>query len=293
MKQQMEEESINYNELVFKKGSPITTSDMKNDFITEEMILLPLYKKININNKLVNYKFFPYNDLRVECYCDKCKCRRIFSFENSKHAYITFGMGSHQNTVEEELKEMDYFTLRAQGDCNHKMLIILWKIDENTVMKIGQTPSIYDLDEHINNKKFLKILGEEYKGYYKSACSLYSFNTCIGALTYLRRIFEKLLIDTYYENDSELNIEFNEFKSKRMEDKVKCLKKYLPNIVSAQGFNSIYTKLSDGIHNLSEEECQIIFPVLKDAIEEILTEKIELIEKKKRIEDISNKLMKL
>ena len=134
MKKENEEESVNYNDLKFKKESLVTVANMKNDFITEEMLMLPLYKKIDINNKLVSYRFFPYNDLRVECYCDKCKCRRIFSFENSKHAYIAWSMESHQNTVEEELKNIDYFTLRAKGDCNHKMLVVFWKINENTIM---------------------------------------------------------------------------------------------------------------------------------------------------------------
>ena len=289
----IEKESVNYEELVFKKRAQITVQDMKNNFITDELLIVPLYKKININSKLVNYKFFPYDDLRVEGYCNKCKCKRIFSFENSNHAHIAFGIGEHQNTVEDELRNIDYFTLRAQGDCKHKMLIVFWKINETTIMKVGQVPSIYDMDENINNKVFLKMLGDEYEGYYKSACSLYSFNTCIGALIYLRRIFEKLLIDTFNENISNLKITWEEFKGKKMEEKVKCLKQYLPNIVSSQGFNTIYTKLSDGIHNLSEEECQVIFPVLKDGIEEILIGKIETIEKQKRIEDISKKLMKL
>ena len=38
--------------------------------------------------------------------------------------------------------------------------------------------------------------------------------------------------------------------------------------------NQIYSKISDGIHNLSEEECQIIFPILKCALEEILIQKL-------------------
>lgn len=287
----IEKESVNYEDIVFKRKSPITVKDMNNEFITEELLLTPLYKKINIDSKLANYRFFPYDDLRVEGYCNKCKCRRIFSFQNSEHAYI--GMGMNQNTVEDELHCIDYFTLRAQGDCKHNMLIVFWKIDENTIMKVGQVPSIYDMNEKINNKSFLKVLGDEYEGYYKSACSLYSFNTCIGALTYLRRIFEKILADTFNENVSSLGITLEDFKIKKIKEKVKLLKQYLPNIVSSQGFNSIYTKLSDGIHNLSEEECQVIFPVLKDGIEEILIQKIEIIEKQKRIEEISNKLMKL
>lgn len=47
------------------------------------------------------------------------------------------------------------------------MIIHFMKIDEETIMKIEQLPSIYDLNENINNKKFLKLLGNEYANYYK------------------------------------------------------------------------------------------------------------------------------
>lgn len=109
---------------------------------------------------------------------------------------------------------MDYFTFRAVADCGHKLIMCFWKIDENTIMKIGQNPSIYDMDENINNKKFLNLLDEEDKNYYKKACSLYSFDTCIGAMVYLRRIFEKLLIDTFNMNKEKMNIREDEFKKK-------------------------------------------------------------------------------
>ena len=157
-------------------------------------------------------------------------------------------------------------------------------------MKIGQYPSIYELNEEINNKKFIKMLGDEYAGYYRNACSLYSFNTCIGAMIYLRRIFEKILLDTYEEQKENIDIKLADFKKLRMEDKLKQLKEYLPDILFEQGFNVIYTKISDGVHNLTENECQEIFPILKTAIEEILIDKLEFQEKQKRRTEISNKI---
>ncbi len=60
-----------------------------------------------------------------------------------------------------------------------------------------------------------------------------------------------------------------------------------------QGFNKIYTKISDGIYNLTEEECFNIFPILKDEIEEILINRLEEQDKEKRREEISTKLNNL
>lgn len=79
----------------------------------------------------------------------------------------------------------------------------------------------------------------------------------------------------------------------KMKEKVNEIKNYLPQIMQEQGFNTIYAKISDGIHNLSEEECSTIFPVLKEGIEEILIERLEEENKEKRRKEISNKLNNL
>lgn len=129
----------------------------------------------------------------------------------------------------------------------------------------------------INNKPFIRELGTEYSSYYKTA--LNSFNSNIGVMTYLRRIFEKLLLDCFNENESKIDVTKEEFIKLRMEEKLNKLKDFLPKIIFESGYNKIYTKISDGIHNLSEEECEILFIPLRMAIEEILIEKIELKDK--------------
>lgn len=294
MEQHKESETITYKNIKFKQESwPKFGNNIENNFITEELLKIPLYKKIQIDEKLPSYEFFPYNDVRVESYCSKCKRRRIFSFENSSLAHVEWGQITEGNRVGKILENLDYFTLRAMADCGHELLVCLRKIDKNKIMKIGQYPSIYDMDENINNKSFLKLLDEDDASYYKKACSLYSFDTCIGAMVYLRRIFEKLLIDSFNMNKENISINEEEFKKKRVEEKVKILKKYLPDILQEEGFNKIYTKISNGIHNLSENECQTIFTILKEAIEEILIEKIQTKERKKRISEISKNLLNI
>lgn len=295
------EESYDYSEMKFKEKYDFYTSHIKNDFVTEEMLLEPLYKKIHIDKATKAYNFFPCNDVRVECYCKECNSRRIFSFNNSEIAFACLlaesTPGSSTNIPHDSLESVfstiDFFTFHAMADCQHKMIIHFMKIDNETIMKIGQIPSIYDLNENINNKKFLKILGKEYAEYYKSACSLYSFSTYIGALIYLRRIFEKILIDVFKENIENIQIDFDTFKKERMEDKIKILKPYLPSIMFNQGFNTIYTKISDGVHNLTEEECSNMFLVLKMGIEEILTKKMEMDEEKNRIKDLEKQLQNI
>ena len=52
-------ESYNYSEMEFKKKHDFDPSIAKNDFITEKMLLEPLYKKIHIDKKMKAYNFFP------------------------------------------------------------------------------------------------------------------------------------------------------------------------------------------------------------------------------------------
>lgn len=264
----------------------------KNEFINEKLVLYPLYKKINIADSIWTRNILPCKDFRLELYCNKCKKRRIFSFEDSKYCSGSWEFGQLNFLGMVQKYNIDYFNITAISDCGHE-LIMTFKTMDNTVIKVGQYPSIYDMNENINNKKFLKQLDNEYEDYYKKACSLYSFDSCIGALTYLRRIFEKLLLETFRENETKIDIEFEIFKKERMEEKIKILRKYLPDIMQEQGFNQIYIKISDGIHNLNEEECANIFDALKFGIEEILTEKMEYKEKLERKKEIARNLQNM
>jgi len=284
-------ENVNYDELCFK----VKTKDgfgLSNDFFNEDIMLYPLYKKIKIDGDAKTCDIFPYNDYRLELFCPTCKKRRIFSFQNSTFVNIAWMPNGDQycESVKDFLFKSDYFSIRAKADCKHNLLVIFKKIDSATIMKIGQSPSIYELNEEINNKSFLKMLGEEHISYYRNACSLYSFNTCIGAMVYLRRIFEKILLDTYNEKQESIGISLYDFKRLRMEEKINKLKDFLPDILFEQGFNSIYTKISDGVHNLSEDECQEMFLILKNAIEEVLIDKLEMQEREKRRKELSNKI---
>lgn len=284
---------INFNKFSFSNG----IDEEYNKFITEKLILTPLYKKIKDMPKSVLISF-PIDNKKIELYCNQCRKRRIYTFATIGMDYYMIESGPHfANDTEigysKLIKDNEYFYFIAKADCGHNLIILFKIIDENTIIKVGQSPSIYDMNEEINNKSFLKELGEEYASYYKTACSLNSFNNNIGAMTYLRRIFEKILLDCFISNKSNIEIEQEEFLKLRMDEKLSKLKSFLPSIIFDNGYNKIYTKVSDGIHNLSEEECEHLFLPLRMAIEEILIEKIELKNKKIRQEKLGKELQNI
>jgi hypothetical protein len=262
------------------------SSKNNEHLITNELIIKPLYKKIEVHGTVKNVLLC--HELKLELYCPNCGIRRIFTFKTNA-SRDTIDYSQNIPWSEHVTKTIThFFTFYAVADCGHQ-LTIHFRVDSTThVEKIGQYPSIYEMNEQISNKSFLNKFGQEYRDYYIKACSLNSFNSNIGAMTYLRRIFEKLLIDTFNEYHEKKG--FEAFTRKRMEDKVIYLKANLPTLLFEQGFNVLYQRISDGIHNLSEEQCEENFLMLKTAIEEILIEKLEAEEKKARLSSIQKQL---
>ena len=146
--------------------------------------------------------------------------------------------------------------------------------------KVGQYPSLADLSLGEIGKKYAKHMDREDMQEFKKAIGLAAHGVGAGSFVYLRRIFEKLIDETYQANHDELEATEEEFLKQRMDDKVETLKKYLPpQLVSMK---KIYSILSDGVHNLSEVDCLALFPALKLSIELILEQKIEEDAKKQR-----------
>lgn len=166
-------------------------------------------------------------------------------------------------------------------------------------MKTGQYPSILDFDNTL--KAYSKILKD--KSIAKeifNAEKLKTQNMGVGAFLYLRRIFEKLIIEKYEQTKLENNIDEKTFRAADTKDKVDLLHKkgllpdYMANTVAF-----VYPILSKGLHQLEEEECNSYYPTLREAILLILKEKADL-EKdeklkkanKKELNDIHSKFPK-
>lgn len=159
------------------------------------------------------------------------------------------------------------------------------------IKKVGQCYSIADYQNH-DIKKYRKVLGPKMYKEFSKGVGLFSHGVGIGSFVYLRRIVEKFVIQEAY-NKEKLQQEFNdeEFQKSRIKKKIHLLKNSLPDFLVNN--KTLYSILSKGIHELSENECLEIFPVMKTAIEYILDEikaKKELEEKKQKLSEQINKI---
>lgn len=165
------------------------------------------------------------------------------------------------------------------------------------VRKIGQKPPW-----EINiNKSLEKALGTKSK-IYKNGLVCESQSYGIGAYAYFRRITEEI-IDELLESINELIDETNQSdyvaalqkvkKTRVTEEKIKLVEDLLPSTLQPDGYNplkALYSALSDGLHNKSDEECL----EKAEAIREILVYLLEQIEShKQKSKRFSEKMKKL
>ncbi len=188
--------------------------------------------------------------------------------------------------------EIGFFliTLKCKRKDNDILRFIVLR-NREIVMKIGQLPSLADLQFAEIGKKYDKVLPAEDLKNLKKAIGLVSHGAGAGSFVYLRRIFEKLILETYTNNASSTKVNVSDFKKQRMMDKVETLKDFLPSqLVEMKG---VYSILSKGVHELTEEECLRYFAPIKLSIELILDQKIEEAKKSEKDAMVKKQLQQI
>lgn len=238
-------------------------------------------------------------NVKISAYCKECKQERVFSMKPIEYYFETGPEGNEKISCAslgeeiELLQNMIFSTkVRQENSSVEEWKWINWQIadttrlmkleyicsmneehhldyivlaTDNSMMKIGQYPSIADMTfpeldayKHMISKEDRKELG--------TAIGLFASGVGAGSYVYLRRILERLV---YQAKEAAADAIDNEmFEQARVAEKIKMLEGYLPDILVKN--TTIYGILSKGIHELSEEECRKYFPVVKECIYQIL-----------------------
>lgn len=210
-----------------------------------------------------------------------------------KNGFTGRAMGEKEGLIK-GLEEIGFFTRvftcpRPGSDKNHSH-IFHFKVQNGKILKVGQYPSIADLNKK-ELKKYRKLNDNIYEELNR-AVGLASHGIGVGSFVYLRRIIEKHILkprlDQMIDNQEikEEDINRIDFKSK-----ISVAKKNLPEFLVNNP--KLYSVLSKGIHELDEEECKQFFPLLRSSIEIILDQEIEEMERKKKYKELSDQLNKL
>lgn len=156
---------------------------------------------------------------------------------------------------------------------------------EGTIVKFGQYPSHADLQSK-DLKKHKGVVDQIDISEINRAMGLASVGVSIGAFVYFRRVFERFVLKSFERAQLELTPE--EFASKRMAQKIEVLENNLPKFIYEN--REIYSILSKGIHELSEQQCAALYDLMHESIFMILDEEKERVTKEERAKKISASL---
>ena len=166
-------------------------------------------------------------------------------------------------------------------------ILIFHDPKESVLMKVGQYPSVADINIG-KIRQYNKVLEKSFVREFTRAIGLAANGVGIGAYVYLRRIFEKLIIEAANIAEEKGSIEREHFDRQRMDDKIKSLHDYLPPFIVKHC--TIYGILSKGIHELSEEECLGYFDIMRTSIEMILDQRLEMQQKERKEKEVEKQL---
>jgi hypothetical protein len=234
----------------------------------------PLYSKTDVVVPPLIANLFP--DV-LFLHCGICNDTRPFRYP--------FSSGSGAGRMPEKVEHAGIYGchVRCTG-CREQSFTCWVRVSltpETWIQKVGQYPSVADLHS-AEIKRYRKVLTSEDYSDLRRAVGLSAHGIGIGAFVYLRRIFERLIEEAHQTARQDSAWDEDRFQQSRMPEKIGLLALHLPGFLVEK--KSLYSILSKGLHELSENECLQCFSITQHGIELILEERIATKEKNEKIE---------
>lgn len=261
-----------------KYSNPPRFPDPQSFFIE-----VPLYREYDLRLCLADDVYrLEYFSETIDAYCLECKKHSIF--EGRRGYYL-----SKSKYKEVYLDDREF---EADVNCtrNEKhSMVFYFMVRNGKISKVGQYPSLADLHEQ-DIQKYRKFLGPKYFEFAR-AIGLYAHGIGIGSFVYLRRIFEDQIEKAHERAQQDSNWDETTFQGKRVHEKIALLGRFLPEVMVKNA--NIYSILSKGVHELTEDECLEYFTTIKSGVELILDEEIAQKEREKKIKDITDEIARI
>lgn len=229
----------------------------------------------------------------LDLFCPKCNHEKTFVKQELTPVQLEKRI-EHYSPIESDI-QYTYVAHELKYTCptcrKQIAFYLYYNKEKNKVIKIGQYPSFYDIsrDELKEYQKSSLISDDDIKQLYKAyTCASESY--FVAAYTYMRRVFENLLISAFITYQDEIGLSEKDFRGLRSDEKLEKLKAFLA--IDDEIYKPLYALLSVGIHTLTEEECGENFELLKSILLDILAEqkaKKEKEEKRKQIKALYSK----
>lgn len=201
------------------------------------------------------------SSLVFDTYCIGCRDRSTFRVQVGNVAQRSIISRPGQTIIPPGV-----FATHAVCQRKHHVYSYIFKKEGGQIIKIGQSPSMADISfgELRSIDKSLDPIDRRELG---KALGLFAHNTALGAYVYLRRVFERMIVRAH-ERQSAAGHPIEGFATMRMDDRISALAEELPQEVVEN--SAIFSVLSIGIHELTEEQCAKHFPVMKAVLFQML-----------------------
>lgn len=284
--------NLDYNHILL--SDPLYTEYELNDWSFDEIIsLLFFVERSCISDKIKTIdSYCPFCE-RETTFISKESDAQVFIDATMLAGYVSNGNGTINKLLVELQKtgtfQRTFYCPRPESNETHDF-IVLFKLIGTRLIKIGQSPSIADLSK--SEIKKYRVLKDDIYSELNRAIGLSSHGIGVGAFVYLRRIIEKHLLYPALQTKIDSGVlKAESIVNIDIKTKIDLASDLLPNFLVEN--KRIYSILSKGIHELEESECKEHFQILRTAIEIILDEEIEKIEKEKKTRFIEKELNKI
>lgn len=225
-----------------------------------------------------------FPNITIDVYCPSCQRETIFNPTQRENDWLD-KFDTH--IIKEGVQYAHFFCSRSHCGSSLYFVFIIYN---KTITKIGQFPSIADLISP-EIKKYGAVLGSNLISDWQKAIGLKAHGIGAGSYVYLRRIIETMVNDASALALKENKLDENAYSKSRWPEKIKMLSEYLPDYLIQNA--KVYSVLSKGVHELSEEECSDYFDVIHTSIEIICEEKLTKLERNKKANAGAKALQKI
>jgi hypothetical protein len=244
----------------------------------------PLYEPIPLYGKQAYQQIFELRLLKMQYdrYCPVCKKETPWSTVTPQSARADwtgpFALESKCGRCQESATMLirSAPTVEAEG-----------KGDEIVaVTKYGQWPALVSFHQN-DLEKYRKVTSREQRSDFVRAVQAASQGFAAGACTYLRRVLESINREALAEKrktgvDETWEAEYKAAKTNRQ---MEMLSGFLPEFLLKN--KRLYNLLSEGLHNMTDDECRELFPNLRQAIQLIFKGRQELLTAREHEAEIS------
>lgn len=237
---------------------------------------VPLYQEFNFDEDKHGEaaRAIKYFQGTLDSYCPWCGRDSVFENAVNRIEYDTW----------ESTKNQVYAVkLKCSRNKEHELFYVV-KVHDSALQKVGQFPSIADLQLQ-DLKKYSKALGNDRYKEFTKAVGLSAHGIGVGSFVYLRRIFESLVEEAHVAAVSSGEFDEDTYQRGRVAERIALLRGHVPDFLADHP--KLYSILSKGIHELSEDECLKHFPVVKVGIELILDDKLEELRRQQKLQEAS------